>query len=82
MQQNSAKQILHSFPENESKHFLNQWYLHMPLSSLPMKSFLSYVAACDFTENKLHHFLRLLKFFRILYNYSRYSVTLVEKSHA
>ena len=64
MQQNSAKQILHSFPKNESKHFLNQWYLHMPLSSLPMKSFLSYVAACDFTENKLHHICAALKVFQ------------------
>ena len=26
MQQNSGKQILHSHPKDESKHFLNQWH--------------------------------------------------------
>ena len=50
-----------------------------PLSSPPMKSFLSYVVACNFTEKEL---VPLFKFLRILHSYSRYSVTLHEKSHA
>ena len=32
-----------------------------------MKSFLSYVVACDFTEKELHQFLTLLTLFRILF---------------
>ena len=49
-----------------------------------MKSFLGYVVACDFTEKELHHFRTALKFFQntLQYSYSRYSVTLVEKSHS
>ena len=53
----------------------------MPLSSLPMKSFLSYAAACKLIEKELH-FRTALQVFRILYNYSRYSETLVGKNHA
>ena len=40
-----------------------------------MKSFLSYVVACDFTEKELHHYRTALK---VLQN-TRYSVTLVEE---
>ena len=54
----------------------------MPLSSLPMKSFLSYAAACKLTEKELHHFRTAPQVFRILYSYSRFSETLVGKNHA
>ena len=65
MQQNLGKQIMHSLPKDESKHFLNQWYFNIiPLSSLPMKSFLSYVIACAFTEKELHHIRTALKVFQ------------------
>ena len=33
----------------------------MPISCLLMRSFLSYVAVCDFTKKELHHFRMALK---------------------
>ena len=36
-------------------------YFIIPLSSLPMTSFLSYVVACNFTEKELHHFRTAVK---------------------
>ena len=36
----------------------------MPLSSLPMKSFLSYLVASDFTEKELQHICTALKVFQ------------------
>ena len=57
MLQNSGKQILHSLPKNESKHFLKSVvYCIIPLSSAPMMSFLSYVAACDFIDFGIFEF--------------------------
>ena len=63
MQQKSGKQILHSLPKDESKHFLKSVvFCIIPLSSLSMKSFLSYVVACNFTEKELHHFRMAVSF--------------------
>ena len=57
--------MLHSLQKDESKHFLKSVvYCIIQLSSLPMKSFLSYVVACDFTEKELHHFRMALKVFQ------------------
>ena len=65
MQQNSGKQIFHSLLKDESKHFLkSEVFCIILLSSVPMKSFLSYVVACDFTEKELHHFRAALKVFQ------------------
>ena len=61
---NSGKQFLHSLLKDESKHFLKSVvYCIIPLSSLSMVSFLSYVVAFDFTEKELHHFSTALKVF-------------------
>ena len=38
-------------------------YYIIPLSSLSMKSILSYVVACNFTEKELHDFRITLKVF-------------------
>ena len=51
--------------KQSSKHFLKSVvYCIIQLSSLPMKSFLSYAVACDFNEKELPHFRIALKVFQ------------------
>ena len=44
-----------------------------------MKSFLSYIVVCDFTEKELKGSWSFLEY---SFSYSCYSVALIEKSHA
>ena len=55
--QQIRENILRSLPKDENKRFFKSVvYCIIPLSSLPVKSYLCYVAACNFTEKQLHHF--------------------------